>query len=61
MFGPNPLFKGSDVEHCFGVDLYPPPPPIIDPPLDEDILFGHDYDSDDSEIWEMLQGRDPYD
>ena len=58
------LFKGSDVERCFGYDLYPPPSP---PDMSEEEHFwrtyaeGQGWDSDDLEIWEMLQGRDPYD
>ena len=38
------------------------PSPVPYEDLDEDVLFGrHEYDSDDSEIDAMLQGRDPYD
>ena len=59
---PNPLFKGSDIEKCFGQFLYPPPTPVPYRELDEDVLFGrHEYDSDDSEIDLMLQGRDSWD
>ena len=59
---PNLLFHGSDIEQCFSPFLFSPPSLVPTEQLDEDILFGrHEYDSDDSEIEEMLQGRSPYD
>ena len=54
---PNFLFQGSDVERCFSSFLYPPPSSDGSPVPEDAQGF---YDSNYDEIWEYLQGRDPY-
>ena len=54
---PNFLFQGSDVERCFDPWLYPLVMPEASPPRED----AQGYPSDDDvDIWEYLQGRDPY-
>ena len=55
---PNFLFQGSDVEHYFSPLLYPPVTPEASPPPEDAQGYAS---SDDDDIWEYLQGRDPYD
>ena len=46
LYGPNPLFHGSDIERCFGDLLYNPPEFVEQPPYMEDSQFYYDSDED---------------
>ena len=46
LYGPNPLFHGSNIERCFRDLLYNPPEFAEQPPYMEDSQFYYDSDED---------------
>ena len=56
---PLEVFQGSDVQCCFSPWLYPLPSDDEIP--NSPVQDAQGYDSPDDDIWEYLQGCDPYD